>query len=156
MRRKSLRSLRNLQKVAALNPAERRLLVRAAAALLVVRVALYVMPTRWLFRAVLGAGPRRASTITPEQPTAIGIAVARASRAVPRATCLPQALAARWLLAREGHECRLRVGVRRGQSGGLIAHAWVECAGQIVVGAQGVHQYTALPSIEVPRLWVRS
>jgi hypothetical protein len=43
--------------------------------------------------------------------------------------CLPQALALRWLLAREGSAAVVMIGVRRG-AGVLEAHAWVELNGK--------------------------
>jgi hypothetical protein len=57
------------------------------------------------------------------------------ARFVPRASCLTQALALRYLLARAGHACELHVGVRRNPLGRFEAHAWVSCNGRIVLGA---------------------
>jgi aryl-alcohol dehydrogenase-like predicted oxidoreductase len=42
--------------------------------------------------------------------------------------CLPQALALRWLLAREGMPAMVVIGVRK-DAGALEAHAWVELDG---------------------------
>lgn len=61
-------------------------------------------------------------------------AVSRAARAVPGASCLVQALAARQMLARRGVEASLRFGVRRGDAAPLAAHAWLERDGLIVFG----------------------
>lgn len=64
----------------------------------------------------------------------VAIAVRRASRLVPGATCLPQALAARAMLARRGVVSELRVGVAGDAKGGVKAHAWVEVDGRVVIG----------------------
>lgn len=61
--------------------------------------------------------------------------IERLARLVPGASCLTQALALQWLLARAGHACELLVGVRRDETGRFAAHAWVACNGRIVLGA---------------------
>jgi hypothetical protein len=55
-------------------------------------------------------------------------AVARASRAVPGATCLVRATALVDWLREDGLDARLRIGVRR-DGGPPRAHAWVEVDG---------------------------
>jgi hypothetical protein len=62
----------------------------------------------------------------------IGWAVRVATRCVPDASCLPQALAAQVLLTWYGYASRLHIGVVL--EGRFEAHAWVECNGSIVVG----------------------
>jgi hypothetical protein len=60
-------------------------------------------------------------------------AVERAARVVPGATCLPQAIATRSLLAGYGIASDLKLGVQRTEEG-LRAHAWLEREGQVVIG----------------------
>ena len=75
------------------------------------------------------------------------MAVAR--RVVPRASCLPQALAAEALLMRGGRRVELRIGVVKTERGRLVAHAWVESGGRVVVGElhEGLSRYTPLPPL---------
>lgn len=61
-------------------------------------------------------------------------AVSAASRLVPRATCLTQAVSAQFLLARAGHPSRIQIGVRHDGSGKLAAHAWVISGERILMG----------------------
>lgn len=61
--------------------------------------------------------------------------IERLARLVPRATCLTQAMALQWLLARSGHASELFVGVRQAAGGQFEAHAWVSCNQRIVLGA---------------------
>jgi hypothetical protein len=134
--------------------AERRLLLKAVFTLSVMRLAVWTLPIRWLLRRVLG---RRGGSSVPSphtHPLLVGRAVGRAARLVPRATCLPQALATLWLLAGSGQRGDLRIGVRKGEAGELMAHAWVEHEGRIVVGDIGLAQYTVLPDLEGV-LWLR-
>jgi len=61
--------------------------------------------------------------------------IERLARLVPGASCLTQALALQYLLARSGHACTIKVGVRCDDAGRFAAHAWVTCEDQIVLGA---------------------
>jgi hypothetical protein len=111
-----------------------------------VRLALWLMPFRHL-RAVLSWYTRR----FPEREATDRAAVARvvwavkaASRRVPDATCLTQALAAQVLLRRQGWGSRLQIGVARDEREGLLAHAWLESGGRVILGGAGRHRYTPL------------
>jgi Transglutaminase-like superfamily len=68
---------------------------------------------------------------------AIAAAVIAVARRLPLpTTCLVEALAVEAMLRRRGFAPALRIGVREPGSGAtpLEAHAWVECAGAVVVG----------------------
>ncbi len=71
---------------------------------------------------------------------------------MPRATCLPQALAAEALLRRAGHPADLRIGVAKTGPGRLLAHAWVECRGRVIVGdlPERLADYAPLPPLPPP------
>jgi hypothetical protein len=85
-----------------------------------------------------------------EPPAAIGPvrwAIAAVAARCPSATCLIQALAADAMLRRRGLPCELRIGVRPRGDGAVPveAHAWVECAGAVAVGAiDGLSSFTVL------------
>ena len=64
----------------------------------------------------------------------IAWAVRAASKGVPHATCLTQALAAQVLFSRYRHAADLKIGVAKGDAGGLEAHAWLEHGGRVVIG----------------------
>ena len=64
------------------------------------------------------------------------IVCAMAARAWFDAVCLPQAMAARWMLRRRGIASRIVVGSRRGDlDEGTLFHAWLVASGVIVTGA---------------------
>ena len=67
----------------------------------------------------------------------IARAVRAASRMVPGATCLTQALAGQILLSRAGYDSELRIGVCRHAEHGFEAHAWLEHRGEILLGELG-------------------
>jgi len=60
--------------------------------------------------------------------------VSAASRLIPHATCLTQAVSAQFLLARAGHPSEVQIGVRRDENGKLAAHAWVTSGERILLG----------------------
>ena len=60
--------------------------------------------------------------------------VRNAARVVPGASCLTQALAAQFLLARLGCRSQIQVGVKQDSEGRVLAHAWLISDGRVVVG----------------------
>lgn len=118
--------------------AVRRLLIEAVWLLAVIRLGLWLLPFHRL-QALL----TRLAAAGSDAPEAGETAVARAtwavgwaSRFVPGSRCLPQALAAKVLLARRGRTACLRIGVRRGRGRRLEAHAWLERQGGVVIGGE--------------------
>src|SRR5689334_15098473 len=70
---------------------------------------------------------------SPSSTSQVIWAINAVSRRIGGATCLAEAAVAYTMLRRHGHDPRLRIGVRQGESA-LDAHAWVECDGIVVVG----------------------
>jgi transglutaminase superfamily protein len=115
------------------------LLVRAGWEVVIARIELTCLP----FHRVRSRSTRRVR-VSEHSPRRIGWAVQVASRFVPRATCLTQAIAAKRLLERNGFECELRLGVARTDDGLIRAHAWIERGEEIVVGGFPAERFTAL------------
>lgn len=75
--------------------------------------------------------------------------VGAASRFVPKATCLTQAMVAMLLLNNRGQCVQLRIGVALDDGGVLEAHAWVESGGRVVIGRLGdLSRYSVMPLAE--------
>lgn len=111
--------------------------LRAAAVVWVAaaRVGLWVLPLAWNRRlAAIASKTKAPYSGNRMSPAAVGEAVRAARRAVPRASCLVQALAAAILLRRAGLPAVLYLGSRGPREGALLAHAWVESNGFVVVG----------------------
>jgi hypothetical protein len=143
--------MRSLSKFLLLEPSERRLLLRTVLILWATRLGLWLLPLPTLHRLV--AKLRRMEPIFSEADSAniekIVWSVAVASRYVPAATCLTQALAGQILLAQYGEPALLQIGVAKNEVGKLEAHAWVESRGRIVIGdSEELLRYTRLPSVE--------
>jgi len=140
-------------KVARLPQADRLLLVEALSAVMIARVGLLFLPlsaVRRIVRGMLRAG----AALPPKERRPwdrIVWAVSAAGRWSPvGTTCLASALAGQALLDRHGHSVRLRIGVKRDESGAFAAHAWLEHEGQVILGGpvETIGTYTTLPEWE--------
>jgi hypothetical protein len=67
---------------------------------------------------------------------------------MPGTTCLTRALAATVLLERSGYPAQVRIGFGRNEESRLVAHAWVESDGPIVLGDSDPTRYTPLVGLE--------
>ena len=150
----------------------RRMAIEAVVLLALARLLVgYVPMRRW--RRHLNTGPPDGGSDAGGE-RALGREVGRIVRKVAsctpfRAVCLPQAMAAQWMLRRRGVSSRLIFGVRRaseepggplrGRHGaaargripstgaGLDFHAWLTVAGENVVGDQGAETWVPLPEV---------
>jgi hypothetical protein len=129
----------------------RHLFVTSLLLLGMVRLGLWLLPFQ-TFRRLLAQLTQARAALQEGDHAAIQQvvwAVTMASQYVPAATCLTQALTTQVLLSRRGHPASLRIGVARGDAGGLQAHAWVECQGKIVIGgAQALSRFTPFPALD--------
>lgn len=123
-----------LSRVQRLTVADTGLMVRAFLLVVRFRLALRLLPWPRLI----------AFTNRPQKPSSrrfsaqrVEWAVRWASRAVPGATCLTQALALNHLLACQGDACELHIGVNN-RSGSFAAHAWVEVNGTPLLSSEAV------------------
>jgi hypothetical protein len=143
--------MRRLRNFLRLRPADRLLLAKALLLVWGIRLGMWLLPFRVLrgLQARLAQGPGGAEQVCHLTPETVAWAVAAVSRYVPAATCLTQALAAQVLLARRGRAVELRIGVAKGDSGRLEAHAWLESQGAVIFGDQaGLSRFTQLPHLE--------
>jgi len=135
---------------------ERRLLLAGAAMVACVRILLWILPFKrllWIVDRTALRSARVAPVRLPEDTMATIVwGVTTAARYLPRATCLAQALAAQWIFAWFGHPTLLRIGVAKGNSKPLLAHAWLESEGRVVVGGESLeeNEYAVLSPPVVP------
>lgn len=94
-----------------------------------------------------GDGARLASD---EEVRRLAWSVRNAARVVPGATCLTQALAAQFLLARSGRRSQIQIGVAQDSGGQVVAHAWLISNGHVVIGgSQGeLQRYKFLAELD--------
>ena len=119
------------------------LLVRALLVLVRIRLGLWLLPWSRV-AAMVGSSARPRSRFSVAR---LERAVRLASRLVPGATCLTQALALNQLLSNNGHASTVLIGVRQDE-GRFAAHAWVEWSGGPLLSSPAeVTQYSPLPDL---------
>jgi hypothetical protein len=123
--------------------ADRLLVCEAVVALGVARLIVITTPFRFM-ASILSRVPDRGSC-DEELVLRVSKAVTIAARNVPwNAVCLPQALAAKAMLARRGCGSAFHLGAGTDAQGKLISHAWLVAGGKVVVGAAGMTGVTPL------------
>ena len=130
---------------------EQRLLLNVLVVVVIVRLALWVLPFKTVRGRVAGLRTKKSgqAPVSFLQVKRLASAVKRASRYVPMASCLTQALATQVLLKRLGERGILRIGVTKGSEGKFEAHAWIESHGRIIIGgSRDLHRYTVLSGLE--------
>ena len=132
--------MRILRKFAGYSALERRLVVKAWFTLVAVRILLWVAPYRWIEARLMKPPAARPADVPPAD---LARAVTRASKLVPFATCLTQALAGGFLIRRAGRNAVIHFGVARGDAG-FKAHAWLESDGGILIGGSEAAAYLPL------------
>jgi Transglutaminase-like superfamily len=143
-----------LRRCARLSWAEWRLLADAGVLLVAVRAALWALP--WnraigLVRSVRISSPARLGGSSPSIDR-LEWAVRNASRLVPYASCLTQALALHRLLCRAGYSSSLQIGIAKKPGRPLSSHAWVEHEGHPLVDNAGeLAHYSRLLRIDTFR-----
>lgn len=149
-----------VRKFLCLSAIDRHLLVGAALLLGAIRLGLWLLPfqtirqllakmTQHASDARRACAPKRCSAQARDYPERIVWAVVAASRYVPKATCLTQALGAQVLLALRGYPAHLHFGVtKKGEEGQFEAHAWVEIQGKVLIGGSELGRYTPLSALK--------
>ncbi|MGE5374369.1 MAG: lasso peptide biosynthesis B2 protein [Bacteroidota bacterium] len=128
--------MKKFRKLLAISWVERFLLFQAAAVVALSTLGLRIYPwlkVQGLLLNLAGRQTRRSSSNRPSVQQ-INQAVRSSGRRIPKATCLPQALAAQYLLLRNGYPADLQIGVARNPGGRIEAHAWVVSENQAIVG----------------------
>ena len=125
----------------------RLLLVEAAAWLGIARLAVLLLPFRWL--APRFGRKMAESPASDPREADVGRRVAWAVRIASRHTpwhnkCLGEAIAGKAMLRRRGVASTLYLGLAKAESGGLEAHAWLRCGSRILTGGGLSQSYTVV------------
>lgn len=132
------------------NGKERWLLLEAFLLLGIARLALLILPFKWL---AVTLGRHMEETGVEIYPAAIGCArmigqaVCAAANYTPwKSVCLPQAVVAKWMLKRRRIAGTLYLGVARDEAKPLVltAHAWLRCGNLILTGRDGHRRFTVV------------
>ena len=137
--------MESLRKFRSLSPGERSLLLRTVLLLAFLRAALCFLPFSWVNDYLARRAKR--SKFRQDIATSHLVWTVRAAAArIPRTTCLTQALAAKYQLERSGHNAQLHLGVAK-QNSQFLAHAWLECDGETVLGGEIADRYVPLVAV---------
>jgi hypothetical protein len=126
----------------------RVLLLEAALCLAVARLALAVLPFRWVMRVLSlrqGEDPAEHDASTVAQEQRVAWALERIRRRAPwSGRCLARALAGRHMLRRRGVACTLHLGVAKDGAAQIEAHAWLSSGDFVVAGGEDLGRFTLL------------
>ena len=135
-------------RLASLDANDWALLRRAFVTLVRIRLAMWMQPWHRLANSTAKIPVVRERPAPDRVAWAVGVT----SRAVPRATCLTQALALHRLLSHHGYSAIVQVGVSNVDKR-FTAHAWVEHEGQSLLGTpEDVARYSRFFSWPTSRL----
>jgi hypothetical protein len=128
---------------------EQQTIISAAVLVTAIRIALWILPYRWIRAFLLQCPARLHTRQAPVDVRIVVRAVRGVSRLVPGATCLTQAVATRIMLSLMGLPSDLRLGVARSsETGRFEAHAWVDFEGRTIIGGALPGRYVQLPNID--------
>ncbi len=146
--------MKRLDKFISLSASERRLLLEAVIDHCLARVAILVLPFRWIGPILgrhMGESP---DTVEPEQNEVgerVRWAVNAVARRVPwKSTCLVESIAAKLMLRRRGIPCTLYLGAARDDSRQICYHAWVRSGDSIVAGGPIEKSYKVVSTFGEP------
>ena len=140
--------MKRLRKLLALRSADQKRLLQTGLLLVAIKLALRGLPVLISLR-MFKSWKKTKTRLHPSRCNSLSQvtgAVEVASRYVPwGSSCLVRAIAVSVLLARQGVETQLCIGVAHETAGRLIAHAWVESHGRILAGnRKDLHRYKVL------------
>jgi hypothetical protein len=127
---------------------DKKLLVETTLWLLISRLAILILPMRWILRSCGTQYAQSTESITEEQRVTVE-RIAWAIDAVRWITpwdsnCLARSVAGKRLLQRRGLTSTLYLGVSKSTPQTLIAHAWLRCGDQYVTGNPRQNTYTVV------------
>ena len=127
--------------------------LEAALLLLLARLLVLYVPMRHWRHRLTTSEPATCPAQPPFMAWKVVRIVRRVAAHVPfQAVCLPQAMAAQWMLRRRDLPSRMSFGARRGRDAAaandLEFHAWLNVGGKCILGGQEVATYSALPPFD--------
>jgi hypothetical protein len=136
--------MKRIRKFLRLSGPDQWLLIHAFVVLALVVLGLRILPWPALQSLLLKVANWTSHFLPAQRPAAQNIArsIKVASWYIPKATCLPQALAAQHLLIQYSYLADLQIGVAKNKHGLLEAHAWLSSEGNVLIG--GVHDLDRL------------
>ena len=137
--------MRRLGKFLRLSSFDRRLFMEVAIWLGIARLAVLVVPFRWIAPFLgrhMAESPQTTEAKEKEIAERISRVVQTASRHMPwECKCLTRAIACKSMLKRRGLRTTLYLGVAKGGEEHLKAHAWLRTGDLIVTGERDMDRF---------------
>ncbi|RVD16043.1 lasso peptide biosynthesis B2 protein [Mesorhizobium sp. M4B.F.Ca.ET.017.02.2.1] len=124
--------MRHLSRLLSLSGPQMLFLARCLLVVAAARLGLTLFSFNRVRSLVMRLDAREAASVADLRHIAWGVAAA--ARLVPHASCLTQALAGQYLLARKGKASNIRIGIEQNTGAELKAHAWLMSGNHIVLG----------------------
>ena len=128
---------------------KKKLLTKSLLFVWFIRLGLWILPYRLLVRwlALFGSSKSASQINDWKLIKEVSHSVRSCAKYVPFASCLTQALATQTLLRLRGQNSILKFGVDKDENKKLIAHAWIEIDGKIIIGGSpDISRYKVLNS----------
>ena len=133
-----------------LNRSGKKLFLQAYLLMILIRLGLLLLPFRRLQNLILKVKRFESIAAVDPQPSlgAIAQSVHRSARYSPgEVMCLAKALTTAVMMSIYGFPYKIKIGVAKGESNKLEAHAWIESEGKVVVGyLPDLSRYVAMSS----------
>jgi hypothetical protein len=148
----SVKQVNRVLKFSLLPPTDKVLYVTITVLLITVKYALFLFSFRriqdW---TKIDVGQKTCITTDLEEIYQIVDAIERIGDVLSplQINCLPKAFVGDRLLRRKGYDVQLKIGVRKDRLQRLIAHAWLEHDGRVILGdLANLGQYAPFPGLE--------
>ena len=130
--------MKRFTKFFSLKKHERKLLLQTYITLTTIRLGLLILPFSRLqlfLKKFVRFNKVAIETERQVLPLDIARATHRSSKlCLGTVKCLAKALTVNILMSKYNYPCKLNIGVTKGKSNALEAHAWVEAEGKVIVG----------------------
>jgi hypothetical protein len=143
--------MRRIKKFLRLSYEDKLLIVEAAVMLSAVTVGLFFLPFNYFVKQIYRFEKKsnNIAHLKKIRSDRVAWAVKSVGRYVPYARCLSQALTVKILLLNRDCPVQLRIGVTKSIENRIMAHAWIESRGRIIIGdLKELSRYHILPAIE--------
>ncbi|HET9399518.1 MAG TPA: lasso peptide biosynthesis B2 protein [Candidatus Acidoferrales bacterium] len=126
-------------------------MLRAAIAVAAIRAGMLFVSFRNLERFTRPRNSFTSSPIALDRAQIVVWTINAAANRIPGANCLCRALAARWLMGREGISATLRLGAAK-EGNQFRAHAWLATSSGSIVFGESETRFTPFPEIQTDSL----
>ena len=145
--------MRLIQRYFALSRARRTALHQTCLVFLLLRLLTGRLALKRIIRFLSSTGKKDVSSVPHCELNDILWSIHAVNHRLPGATCLMNAIAAKYLLKKHCIDAQLLIGVRKDSTETLKAHAWVTVDQKIVLGdVENISEYIPLPKSRLLKL----